>query len=321
MKLNHLISILTILLLFGCSKPNLDVLNLNSNPSALEVFGNGLISTGLYERDIAISPDGKEIIYTLGNYNQTIRHLVVIKKENIVWSTPKVLNISGKYQDIEPFYSNNGNRLFFASNRPPNEGSKRSDYNIWYSNKENDKWGLPILLNDKVNTEKDEFYPSVSNNGNLYFTATRENGIGREDIYISKYVDGSYSAPVVLDSTINTENFEFNAYITPDENTLIFSSFGRKDGYGGGDLYFSKKDEKGKWMKAKNMGKKINSNKLDYCPFIDITRNNFYFTSDRVLTEGDLTTNTIEELTLKANQVQNGMGDIYRVSMDQLELD
>ncbi|MFT4567786.1 MAG: hypothetical protein ACI9FN_002753 [Saprospiraceae bacterium] len=74
-----------------------------------------------------------EIIYTLCNQKQTKRALVQVSEQKEIWSNPKVINISGEYQDVEPFYANNGDRLFFASNRPLSGESEAGDYNLWYS--------------------------------------------------------------------------------------------------------------------------------------------------------------------------------------------
>lgn len=309
-----------ILLSTSCKKEKNVVLDLEMNPEQLEVFGIDLISTPLYERDIAIAPDGNQIVYTLGNYQQSLRALVSLKKEGDEWGQKEILPFSGKHNDIEPFFSVDGNKLFFASNRPVDKDSTRTDYNIWYSEKVNGVWKDPIALDSVVNSVKDEFYPSLSANGNLYFTSTRTDGIGREDIYVSTYADKVYNAPIVLDSTINTKFFEFNAYINPEEDLLIFSSYGRSDGLGGGDLYYSRKDNSGKWKEAKNLGELINSEKLDYCPFIDLPRNNFYFTSNRAKLEEE-GIRTVPEFTKEANKVLNGMGNIYRVQMDILNLE
>lgn len=322
LKNMQIIILLLNLLILGCKESKESetiILDLETNPSKVELFAEGIISTGLYERDIAIAPNGNELIYTLGDYKQQKRCLVQINRIEGKWSQPKIVTLSGKYQDIEPFYTEDGQRLFFASNRPIEKDSTRNDYNIWYSDRDGDKWSDPKALNDKINTEEDEFYPSLSKNGNLYFTATRKEGIGREDIFVSKKVNGEYQEAVVLDSTINTAYFEFNSYINLEENLLIFSSFGREDGLGGGDLYYSIKDKEGNWSESKNMGENINSPQLDYCPFIDIERNNLYFTSEKF----DLNTSrikTVEDLKLYSNQTKNGMGNIYRIGLEELKL-
>ena len=315
------LGLLFIILLFGCTSeieqaPNLDISNASDQ---LEIFGESLISTPLYERDMAISPDGNELIFTRGDYKQTRRCLVKMQKVGDQWRDQKVLELSGEYSDIEPFYSPDGNQLFFASNRPMDSNSDRKDYNIWVAEKVDGNWTNPQPLSDSINTEKDEFYPSVGRSGNLYFTATYDFGVGREDIFVSQYKDGVYSKPMPLDTNVNTTLFEFNAYVSPDENVIVFSSFGRKDGLGGGDLYLSQKGNDGNWQPAIHLDESINSPQLDFSPFIDFERSVFYFTSERP----QVTTNkiqTIEQLKTEANKVLNGFGNIYKLDLEQLNL-
>ncbi len=303
------------LLIVSCVSPDYPQLLLDVNPDTVELFGRNVISTPLYERDIAISPDGNEIIYTAGDYRQNIRCLVSLKRHNGHWGEKRILPFSGRYQDIEPFITPDGNRLFFASNRPLAGDSLRSDYNIWVSDKAGDRWEPPFPVSARINTTGDEYYPSLSKKGHLYFTAVRTNGPGLEDIFVSTWENGVYQEPVPLDSNINSTVYEFNAYISPEEDLIIFSSYGRSDEQGGGDLYFSRKSTNGHWTKAKNL-EWVNTEKLDYCPFIDFPRGNFYFTSEQIGPQAII--RSFIDLENQAGQVQNGLGDIYRISLDNL---
>lgn len=314
MKNIVLIVLLIVILLSRCQLDRSGIIDLKYAPDQVELFARGNISTNLYERDIAISAGGDEIVFTLSDYKQLKRCLVTTTKIRNHWSEKKILSFSGQYNDIEPCFSLDGNKLYFVSDRPLEKDSTRNDYNIWVSKRIENGWSEPEPLPQIINTEKDEFFPSISRNNNLYFTSVRENGIGNEDILLSKYIDGVYIEPEPLDTNINSVNYEFNAYVNPDENLIIYSSYGRKDDIGGGDLYYSKKDKYGNWTKAVNMGPAINSDKLDYCPFFDISRGNFYFTSERTLPMKKRIRN-ISELEGLANSVLNGMGNIYRINM------
>ena len=316
MKCTNVI-LLFLLLLSQLVTGQSEILKLDEKTSVPTIFADGWVSTNMYERDIAIDPEAQILIYTLGNYKQTNRGLVTIYLESEKWVGPELLNFSGKYQDIEPFFANNGRRLYFASNRPMPGREKSSDYNIWYSDKNESGWAEPVALDTIINTTKDEYYPSVSKNGNLYFTASRGDGIGREDIFVANYKNGKFQKPQVLDSAINSKFYEFNAFINPGENLLIFSSYGRADDMGGGDLYYSVKNDKGIWQEAKNFGERINSKKLDYCPFIDFKHGIFYFTSERAKVLDKFS--TVSELLEKANASQNGFGDIYRINLQELD--
>lgn len=304
----------------SCEQPKsvtVNHVNLDIAPDSVSLFAPGIVSTALVERDLAISPDKSEIIWTLGDYKQSVRCLVhITQNESGNWTDPEILPFSGVHQDIEPFISPDGDRLFFASTRPIIENDSTEDYNIWVSKKGPSGWETPAPLPPAINTPEQEFYPSVAVNGNLYFTATREEGIGREDIYRSTLENGEYQPAVPLDTGVNTAAYEFNAWISPEENLLIFSSFGRSDGFGGGDLYLSRKGTDGSWESATHLPEGINSDKLDYCPFVDMEAGILYFSSERVGEKPD-TIRSIDELSAHANQLLNGMSNIYQVKFEK----
>jgi len=62
---------------------------------------------------------------------------------------------------------------------------------------------------------------------------------------VCKFTNGKYSEAESLPDSINFTGDEFNAFVDPDETYIIFSGYKRRDGYGSGDLYISKKNEKG----------------------------------------------------------------------------
>ena len=321
-KIKYTSLLLVLLLLLNCqthTRSSHDgLIDIKTTAEGLTLLGENIISTSLYERDFAVSPQSDEVIYTLGDYKQEKRNLVYLKRVQGKWTSPQILNISGEYQDIEPFYTKQGNRLYFASNRLIYGDASRKDYNIWYSDRTQTGWSEPVALDSIINTRGDEFFPSLSDAGNLFFTATKDNGMGKEDIFKSEWIAGKFQTPKALPKEINTASYEFNAYVSPDENLIIFSSFGRSDGFGSGELYISRKDSLGKWSASKNLGAIINSDKLDYCPFVDWKSGNLYFTSER-RTLGPKKLESIEALKAFAHRPQNGFGNIYKIGVDQLE--
>lgn len=289
-------------------------LYLNKSKEKVEIFGPDFISTGMDERDITISPD-KNLILFSKTFNRKINAIMVVEKKKKGWSSPSVASFSGKYKDIEPAFSPDGKKLFFASNRPMKNEDKPGDFNIWYVDKKNNKWNDPVCLDETINTEKNEFYPSISKSGNLYYTCGYKDSLGKEDIYLSRLKNGKYQKRENLGKNINSRYFEFNAFIDPDERYIIFTSFGRKDGMGKGDLYISFKDESNNWTKAINMGPEINtSESLEYCPFVSFDKKSFFFTSNRFLYKKLYTKKlNYEEIKGIINSPGNGNKDIYWV--------
>lgn len=229
-------------------------------------------------RDITISPDGNEIYFTVDDLKSRIALISYIKKIKDDWSKPKSVSFTGNYRDLEPAFSKDGKRLYFVSNRPIHKDSiQPKDYDIWYVNKIKDGWSEPKNMGTPINTQANEYYPSITNNGAIYFTAERKGTVGKEDIFVSRLKEGKYQEPISVLGGINTKYYEFNAYVSPDENYLIFSSQRPNEGQGGSDLYISYK-KNDIWGKAKLL-ENVNSPYLDFCPFVDSKTNRLYFTS------------------------------------------
>jgi hypothetical protein len=281
-------------------------------PANLSLFMEGSVSTNLNERDMAISPDGNEMYYTLEaaqNAFSTIlyRHKLSDNK----WSAPEVASFSGRFKDLEPAFSADGLKLFFSSNRPV-DGKQAKDFDIWVIERAKDGvWSSPHNVGSPVNTEANEFYPSVARSGNLYFTSEYEKGVGKEDIYMCKWQDGKYGESVALDTAVNSKLWEFNAFVSPDEKFILFTSYGRKDDQGGGDLYISFRDAGGAWQPAKNVSM-LNSPKLDFCPFVSFDQKILFFTSSRHDLPSNYEKPASHAALVKAyNGVLNGSENIY----------
>ena len=114
--------------------------------------------------------------------------------------------------------------------------------------------------------------------GSLYFSAVRDDTIGRRDSYRAQYVNGEFEEPVNLGPNINSEVDEGDIYVSPDESYMIHVASGREDSVGGGDLYISFKREDGTWGKDINMGPEINTPEIDYCPMVTPDGKYFFFT-------------------------------------------
>ena len=269
-------------------------------------------------RDIAISKNQDEVYFTIQSPDEQVSKIAfVIKREN-KWSKPQLVSFTSNHRDIEPFLSDDGLRLYFASNRPLHDSiSKSKDYDIWYVERKNQKskWSKPINLGLPVNSEYDEFYPSVATNGNLYFTSENPKSIGKDDIYVSYWKNNQYSEPENLSKNINSIGYEFNAFVSPDEKFILFTGYGRTDGFGSGDLYISYKNKEGNWETAKNLGDSTNSKAMDYCPFYDSKNKTLYFTSKR----NSVTNSNFKNITdfeKEITQYENGFSRIYKLQIE-----
>jgi hypothetical protein len=159
------------------------------------LFAPAIISDGFSNRDFTISPDGNEIFYTI-QQRDFVSTIMYAHKKDGKWSEPDVASFSGIYNDLEATFTANGKKIFFSSNRPLQANDSTNDYNIWFVEEKNGNWSTPVPLGPVVNSERDEFYPSLARNGNLYFTTQLERGKGKEDIVMCEWKNGEYQPPL-----------------------------------------------------------------------------------------------------------------------------
>ena len=177
-------------------------------------------------RDFCINQNNDEAFLTVQSPNQDLSQIAYIKKINGKWSEPELLPFCDGFMYLEPFLSYDGKKLFFVSNRPIADSSKvKKDFDIWYVQRStpDDQWSEPINIGSNVNSESDEFYPTFSENNNLYFTMESSSGLGKDDIYFCQWNGVEYSKPKLLNKNVNSEGYEFNAFISKDESFLIYT--------------------------------------------------------------------------------------------------
>lgn len=282
------------------------------------IFAPGSISTGDYESHPAFTPDGNTLYYLKDTPDFSFWTIVVSQYKNGSWSTPEVAPFSGQYADADPFITADGSRLYFISNRPV-DGKSKGDLDIWMLEKMDEFWGEPKNLQEPVNSTGNEWYPTLASDGTLYFGSDRPGGKGRTDLYRCKYVAGKYQTPENLGDAINTKHDEFEPYIAPNQNYLIFMA-GRPDGFGGFDLFISY-NRNGNWTPAKNLGEKFSSSGFEYSPKLSPDGKYFFFTSTRGFGSQPLKQRlNYQELIAKLRGPGNGLGDIYQVDVSALHI-
>ena len=182
--------------------------------------------------------------------------------------------------------SQDGEWLVFAGNF---SGQGYGNYDIYISYNTPQGWSAPINLGENINTDFWESSPSLSPDKNaLYFSSNRPGGYGGKDIYVSyRSANGKWSPAQNLGPSINTAGDEIEPFIHADNNTLYFTSNGLP-GYGGLDIFLTRKDANGKWQTPENLGYPINTISDQESIFISSDGTTGYYASDRSDTRGGL---------------------------------
>ncbi|MFH0842757.1 MAG: hypothetical protein V1903_09070 [Bacteroidota bacterium] len=246
-----------------------------------EIFAPGFISTKEYgELNSVFSNNGKEFYFSRRGVPGRLSTIMFTKLINGTWSIPEMVNFSGKKDDIDLFITADGMLMIFCSDEI-NPGNNKSypDHNFWISDREEEKWSDPVPFATETVSEFEDYFPIVTQSCNLYFNSQRS-GPGTNDIYCSKYINGSYNKPEKMPAPINTPYREFDAFVSQDETFIIFSS-DKPGGNGRSDLYITMKRNDGSWSEPRNLGAIINSGFSEYGAAITPDGKYLFFTSNR----------------------------------------
>ena len=247
-------------------------------------FAPGLVSTAWTELCAVFSPDGTEFYFARSEGRGGARMRAVTLAGG-AWGRPGPLAFVGDHGSVDMFVSSDGGSLYFCSNRPlDGSGAAKGDTDIWVARRAASGWGEPVNLGSAVNSGENDYYPTLTARGDLYFSSPRAGGIGGNDIYRSRHVDGRLGAAENLGSPINTTRWEFDPFVAPDEGFLLFAS-DREGGLGRSDLYVSFRNPDGSWATPRNLGEPVNSSASEYTPMLSPDRKYLFFTSGRAGTD------------------------------------
>lgn len=234
-----------------------------------------------------ITLDGSKLVYTrrVNNINEDFYES---SRDSSSWTGARSLpgDINTNSNEGAQNISQDGEWLIFTGCNFP-EGFGSCDLYISYHT--GDGWSTPENLGEIINTEAWESAPSLSpDKRDLYFASNRAGGLGKSDIYIChRLPDGSWSSPQNAGPKINTAGNESCPFIHADNQTLYFTSEGHI-GYGGDDLFLSRKDSAGKWGEAENLGYPINTIENEGSLVIAADGKTAYYASDRSDSRGGL---------------------------------
>ncbi len=228
-----------------------------------------------------------------------------VKEEGTILTKKiKIINlgpvVNWKGLDYAPTISADGKTLFFVSNRPGSIKTKDGDFShdFWAAKKKDrlDTIFSPPYNIDTtyqwgdlgVNTRLNEGAASIAADGQtLYFTGcNREDGFGSCDIYKTTIEGDHWGRPVNLGPNVNSDKFDSQPSIAPDQSRLYFVSTRPGPNSDGGnypknfDIWYSDWDsDLEEWKPAKNL-EAINTPGRDESPFIAADGVTLFFASD-----------------------------------------
>lgn len=199
--------------------------------------------------------------------------------------------VNSKDEDYAPMVAKNDSLLLFTSKRNSDDSGidRVINEDIFFTEMKNDRWSEAEMF-ERINSRYNEGSGYMTRNGKGLFFARcgSPDGFGNCDLYYSEFQgDTLWTEPENLGEKINSDGWDSHPTLNVTEDTLYFSS-DRRGGFGLADLYYSVKDNRGRWTEAKNLGPVINTRGNEVSPFFHPEYNVLYFSSNgHLLNFGD----------------------------------
>lgn len=203
------------------------------------------LTTKFYDGPLSFNAAGDVVYFTRTNLKKGKPQVGRDGKVKLKIYTSKLNADKGRWGNIEelPFNSNDfdcmhpsvsadGQRLYFASNRPGGKGG----LDIYVSLLQNAKWSEPVNLGPVINTSKDEVFPFIHPDNTLYFSTNGRKAIGGIDIFWTKKTQEGWLDPEAMPEPINSPSNDFGIIVTDDKKSGFFSS-NRASGQGDDDIF------------------------------------------------------------------------------------
>jgi len=198
-------------------------------------------------------------------------------------------NINSKYPDYAPVISADETVLIFTSRRDDSENrlvDPRDDLyfeDLYISIREHpdSAWPKARNMGKIINTDSHDASIGLSPDGQelfLYRSSSEKRKLVSGDIWVSDLKGEEWTKPYKMHKNINSPYWEPSCSVTPDEKTLFFSS-DRPGGYGGRDIYVSRKIAGNEWTEPENLGPEINTPYDEDAPFIHPDGKTLFFSS------------------------------------------
>jgi len=134
-----------------------------------------------------------------------------------------------------PSLSSDGETMYFASDMAGGFGGN----DIWMVKSEGGQWGSPVNMGEDINTDRNELYPFIRDNGVLYFSSDRYEGMGGLDLYEAKPSFGAWDVEN-MKYPLNSIADDFSIVFQSGENKGLFASSRNK---GNDDIFSFEKIE------------------------------------------------------------------------------
>lgn len=220
-----------------------------------------------YKEYLGLEPESKSEIDQILSSIEVARKLV---KEPLEVNIENVgFPVNTGQNEITPYVSADESILYYQN---------KENKNFYIAYNQSDKWFKTVNIEiPNLNNYAFVSFAGISPSGDQIYIQLGDSN--NTDIYYGDNFLTTISQIEPLNTHVNSPYKEESVSLTPDGNTLYFSS-NRPGGYGGFDIYKCEKDENDQWAEAINLGPVINTDRDERYPFIHPSLSTLFFSSN-----------------------------------------
>jgi peptidoglycan-associated lipoprotein len=189
-----------------------------------EFFLNQEMDGSFEDGTISLTEDGRDAYFTRTRYEKTEpmgAEIWTVKRVGGRWSEPVEVDLGADTLIFaHPAISRDGSTLYFASDMPGGLGGN----DLWKVERVGDAWGTPVNLGLDINTAGDEMFPSVRDDGTLYFSSDGLVGFGGLDIFRAEALEDNRWKVANMGQPINSNADDLGITFYPNREAGFFSS-------------------------------------------------------------------------------------------------
>lgn len=201
-------------------------------------------------------------------------------KKKVTWTDQKLFDekLMSSFSDGPASFNADGNLMVYSRCFDQKTSKKNPSKNgLYFLDNLNGSWGN-IREFDYNDPAANTIEPSLNKDATImYFSSDRDGGFGGFDLYVSRFVNGKWTAPENLGPRVNTAENEFYPFI--HSSGRLYFSRGYEKKPGGYDLYYTE-SYNGKWISPVKLPPPFNSGRNDYTYYADDDFQTGFFTSD-----------------------------------------
>ncbi len=201
------------------------------------------LNSRLHEGPVSFNRDGNMVYLTRNNLKDGVTatdqegrvglKIYEAAKGAYDWQNLQELPFNNdNFSCMHPALSPDGNRIFFASNKPGGYGG----YDLYMAEKRGGSWSDMYNLGPEINTPGNDVFPFLHESGVFFFSSDGHKGMGNLDIYYIDIRSRIWGPLTNIGEPFNSKFDDFGFVVDPAGRSGFFTS-DRPGGVGKDDLY------------------------------------------------------------------------------------